>query len=73
MYPYHDELVSTTFADSITEVSHGVVYVLSAGFMLIPFAMLIALLYAGIRERRVKKANEASSDSDVKPRAGQTP
>ena len=70
MYPYEAEPLSI-YADSITEVSHGVVYVLSAGVMLIPFAMLVALLCSGIRERRRKQANGAAPDRDDQRRAGQ--
>lgn len=76
MYPYDDELLSTTLADSITEVSHGIVYVLCAGIMLIPLALLVALLYSGFRQRRLKNANganEAAPDRDDRPRVEQTP
>jgi hypothetical protein len=71
MYLYDDELFSNTLADSITEVSHGIVYVLCAGIMLIPLALLVGLLYSGFRQRRLKDANEAAPDRDDRPRAGQ--
>lgn len=73
MYPYDDELFSTTFADSITEVSHGVVYVLCAGIMLIPLALLVGLLYSGFRQRKLKDANEAAPDRDDRPRRRHAP
>ena len=53
MIPYEDWLSSTTAA-SVTDISNGVVLVLSACFMLVPFVMLAGLLYSGIRNRRLR-------------------
>lgn len=50
MNPYDNELLPTT-AVSITDASMGVVLVLCALFMLVPFAMLAGLVYSGIRRR----------------------
>ena len=81
MNPYADELVSTT-AVSITDVSFGVVLVLCACLMLIPLAMLVGLLYTGIRNRRLMSTNEAAPaelsdgesrpDRNDRPRPGET-
>ena len=60
MNPYKNELLPT-IAASITDVSHVVVLVLCAGFMLAPFAMLVGLVYSGIRNRR------RTSDSESPP------
>jgi hypothetical protein len=38
-------------AVSITDASMGVVFVLCALFMLVPFAMFVGLVYSGLRRR----------------------
>lgn len=50
MNPYQNELLPS-IAVSITDASMGVVLALSALFMLAPFAMLVGLVYNGIRRR----------------------
>jgi hypothetical protein len=50
MNPYDNELLPTT-AVSITDVSTVLVLALCALFMLVPFAMLVALVSSGIRRR----------------------
>jgi hypothetical protein len=50
MNPYQNEVLTTT-AVSVTDASIAVVLALCALFMLAPFAMLVALVYSGIRER----------------------
>ena len=49
-----NELLPTNAA-SITDVSHGIVLVLCAAFMVVPFAMLIGLVCRGIRTRRQRR------------------
>jgi len=53
MNPYENELLPTT-AVSITDASIGIVLALSALFMLLPFVMLVGLVYSGIRQRSRK-------------------
>jgi hypothetical protein len=48
MNPYENELLPA-IAVSMTDASFGVVLALCALFMLVPFAMLAALVYRGIR------------------------
>jgi hypothetical protein len=57
MNPYESELLPTTAA-SVTDVSNGIVLVLSALFMLMPLVMLVGLVYSGIRNRRRASAKE---------------
>jgi hypothetical protein len=59
MSPYQNELLPVTAA-SMTDVSHAVVLVLSVGFMLTPFAILVGLVYGGIHRRRRASDNESS-------------
>jgi hypothetical protein len=54
MYPYESNVLPATAA-SVTDVSHGVILALSALFLLIPFAMLVGLVYSGIRSRRIAR------------------
>jgi hypothetical protein len=82
MNPYKNELLPT-IAASITDVSHLVVLVLCAGFMLAPFAMLVGLVYSGIRNRRRMSDSEsppaehsgsaALLDRSDRARRGETP
>jgi hypothetical protein len=51
MHPHQNQL-SPILGDSVADVSYGIVYVLSAIFMLIPLVMLFSLLYVGIRQMR---------------------
>jgi hypothetical protein len=60
MNPFEHELLRTAAA-SITDVSNGIVLVVCAGFMLAPFAMLVGLVYSGIRNRRLTTDNESRS------------
>ena len=50
MIPYSNEALTTT-AVSVNDVSITIVLALSALFMLAPFAMLVGLVYSGIRNR----------------------
>ena len=50
MNPYESELLPS-IAVSITDASMGIVLALCALFMLMPFAMLVGLVYIGIRRR----------------------
>lgn len=50
MNPYDQQALTTT-AVSVTDASIAIVLALSALFMLAPFAMLVGLVYSGIRER----------------------
>ena len=50
MNTYESELLPS-IAVSITDASMGVVFALSALFMLMPCAMLVGLVYSGIRRR----------------------
>jgi len=57
MYPYAREVLPA-IAASVTDVSHGVILALSALFLLMPFAMLAALVYSGIRSRRMARRQQ---------------
>ena len=52
MYPSESNVLPATAA-SVTDVSHGVILALSTLFLLMPFAMLVGLVYSGIRSRRM--------------------
>jgi hypothetical protein len=54
-----DLLLAST--DAITDVSYGVVYVLCAAVMLIPVAMLVALIYGARRERKRRVTHDTQS------------
>jgi hypothetical protein len=51
MNAYQHELLPATAA-SVTDVSHAIILVLCVGFLLMPFAILVGLVYGGIRKRR---------------------
>jgi hypothetical protein len=72
MNTYDHELLPATAA-SITDVSHAVVLVLCVGFMLMPLAILVSLLYGGIRRRRLSSDNESLSLQDGNRRATARP
>ena len=61
MNPYESELSPITAA-SVTDVSHGIVLVLCALFMLMPLVMLAGLVYSGIRDRRRTSAKEPGEE-----------
>jgi hypothetical protein len=54
MYPFESNVLPATAA-SVTDVSHGVILALSALFLLMPLAMLVGLVYSGIRSRRMAR------------------
>jgi hypothetical protein len=56
MHPSQDQL-TPILGDSVADVSYGIVYVLSAIFMLIPVVMLFGLVYAGIRQNRATRVD----------------
>jgi hypothetical protein len=57
MYPHASEVLPA-IAASVTDVSHGVVLALCACFLLMPFVMLGALVYSGIRSRRMARRQQ---------------
>ena len=61
MNPYESELSPITAA-SVTDVSHGIVPVLCALFMLMPLLMLAGLVYSGTRDRRRTSAKEPGEE-----------
>ena len=54
MYLSESNVLPATAA-SVTDISHGVILALSALFLLMPFAMLVSLVYSGIRSRRTAR------------------
>lgn len=54
MYPSESSVLPATAA-SATDVSHGVILALSALFLLMPLAMLVGLVYSGIRSHRMAR------------------
>jgi hypothetical protein len=65
MNSYENDLLPATAA-SIVDVSNGVVLVLCALIMTLPFVMLVGLVYSGIRDRRRTSSKEPSSTQTSK-------
>jgi hypothetical protein len=57
MYPYDSDALPATAA-SVTDVSHAIVLALCACFLLMPFVMLVGLVYSGIRSRRMARRDQ---------------
>jgi len=80
MNTYDDTLLST-IALSVKDVSFGIILVLCACILMMPLALLVGLLYSGIRDRKLTSANEATpteypepvADRNDQPSPGETP